>query len=115
LHFACREGVEFSSFIRGEGYDIIPIKHEHQLAYACNVLNLGKGRIISVHAPSAREIVKHEAFKGDVQVGLAHNDVCDLIVHGFDLVIWLQCAYTPSARVVAKPEAVRGDVRVGLL
>jgi N-dimethylarginine dimethylaminohydrolase len=60
--------VEFSSFIRGEGYDIIPIKHEHQLAYACNVLNLGKGRIISVHAPSAREIVKHEAFKGDVQV-----------------------------------------------
>jgi N-dimethylarginine dimethylaminohydrolase len=60
--------VEFSAFIRGEGYDIIPIKHEHQLAYACNVLNLGKGRIISVHAPSAREIVKHEAFKGDVQV-----------------------------------------------
>jgi N-dimethylarginine dimethylaminohydrolase len=61
--------VEFSAFIRGEGYDIIPIKHDHQLAYACNVLNLGKGRIISVHAPSAREIVKHEAFKGDVQVG----------------------------------------------
>lgn len=54
--------------MRGEGYSIIPIKHDHQLAYACNVLNLGKGRIISVHAPSAREIVKSEAFKGDVQV-----------------------------------------------
>jgi N-dimethylarginine dimethylaminohydrolase len=66
--------VEFSVFIRGEGYDIIPIKHEHQLAYACNVLNLGKGRIISVHAPSAREIVKHEAFKGDVQVGTVALD-----------------------------------------
>uniref|UniRef100_A0A383WIV7 Arginine deiminase n=1 Tax=Tetradesmus obliquus TaxID=3088 RepID=A0A383WIV7_TETOB len=63
-----REGVEFSAFMRGEGYAIIPIKHEHQLAYACNVLNLGKGRIISVHAPSARQIVQHPAFKGDVQV-----------------------------------------------
>ncbi|KAF8072641.1 CPN20 [Scenedesmus sp. PABB004] len=63
-----REGVEFAEFVRGEGFSIIPIKHEHQLAYACNVLNLGKGRIISVHAPSAREIVKHEAFTGDVQV-----------------------------------------------
>lgn len=53
----------------GEGFTIIPICHEHQLAYACNVLNLGNGRIISVHAPSARQIVKHPAFKGDVQVG----------------------------------------------
>ncbi len=64
----CREGVEFSAFMRGEGFSIISIQHDHQLAYACNVLNLGKGRIISVHAPSAREIVKSRAFDGDVQV-----------------------------------------------
>lgn len=64
----CSEGVEFSAFMEGEGFSIIPIKHEHQLAYACNVLNLGNGRIISVHADSARQIVKHPAFKGDVQV-----------------------------------------------
>jgi len=63
-----REDVEFSVFMEGEGFSIIPIKHDHQLAYACNVLNLGNGRIISVHAPSARQIVKHSAFKGDVQV-----------------------------------------------
>lgn len=56
--------------MKGEGFSIIPIKHDHQLAYACNVLNLGNGRIISVHAPSAREIVKSSAFKGDIQVGL---------------------------------------------
>lgn len=55
--------------MRGEGFSIIPISHDHQLAYACNVLNLGNGRIISVHAPSARQIVKHPDFKGDVQVG----------------------------------------------
>lgn len=52
----------------GEGYSILPISHEHQLAYACNVLNLGNGRVISVHAPSARQIVSHPAFKGDVRV-----------------------------------------------
>jgi N-dimethylarginine dimethylaminohydrolase len=52
----------------GEGYSIIPISGEHQLAYGCNVLNLGGSRIISVHAASARQIVKHPGFKGDVRV-----------------------------------------------
>eukprot|EP00198_Chlamydomonas_reinhardtii_P012973 XP_001702310.1 arginine deiminase [Chlamydomonas reinhardtii] len=63
-----REGVEFSAFIAGEGYAIIPISNEHQLQYACNVLNLGDSRIVSVHAPSARQIVRDPRFKGDVQV-----------------------------------------------
>jgi N-dimethylarginine dimethylaminohydrolase len=47
----------------GEGFNIVPISNEHQLAYACNVLNLGDSRIISVHAPSARQIVKCPHFK----------------------------------------------------
>lgn len=63
-----RSGVEFSQFIRDEGYSIIPIKHEDQLAYACNVLNLGNSRIISVHAGSARQMVKAPGFTGDVKV-----------------------------------------------
>ncbi|GIL80090.1 hypothetical protein Vretimale_12910 [Volvox reticuliferus] len=63
-----RENVEFSAFISGEGYHIIPISNEHQLQYACNVLNLGESRIISVHAQSARQIVKDPRFNGDVQV-----------------------------------------------
>ena len=63
-----RQGVEFSQFIRGEGFQIIPVKHEDQLQYACNVLNLGNSRIISVHAGSARQMVKHPSFKGDVKV-----------------------------------------------
>ncbi|KAL6748381.1 hypothetical protein V8C86DRAFT_2879369 [Haematococcus lacustris] len=58
-----REGVELSAFMQGEGYHILPITNEHQLAYACNVLNLGDSRIISVHAPSARQIVKSPHFK----------------------------------------------------
>lgn len=60
--------MEFSAFIAGEGYAIIPISNEHQLQYACNVLNLGDSRIVSVHAPSARQIVRDPRFKGDVQV-----------------------------------------------
>lgn len=60
---APRSNIEFSEFVRNEGYQIIPIKHEHQLAYACNVLNLGEGRLISVHAPTARQIVKFPTFR----------------------------------------------------
>lgn len=60
--------IEFSMFLEGEGYNIIPISAEHQLAYACNVLNLGNGSIISVHSPSARQLVKSKHFKGTVQV-----------------------------------------------
>ena len=58
-----RSNLEFSQYVRDEGYQIIPIKHEHQLAYACNVLNLGEGRLISVHAPTARQIVKFPSFR----------------------------------------------------
>ena len=36
--------------------------------YGCNVLNLGNSKIISVHAGTARSIVKHPSFRGDVQV-----------------------------------------------
>ncbi len=65
---SCRQGIEFSQYVREEGYHIIPISHEHQLQYACNVLNLGESRIVSVHAESARQIVKSPYFSGDVQV-----------------------------------------------
>ncbi|KIZ04019.1 Amidinotransferase family protein [Monoraphidium neglectum] len=63
-----RTAVEFASFMAAEGYSIIPISAPHQLAYACNVLNLGRSRIVSVHAPSARQIINHPRFKGDVRV-----------------------------------------------
>ncbi len=61
--------MEFAAYVTGEGFSIIPISNDHQLAYACNVLNLGDSRIVSVHAPSARQIVRDPRFTGDVQVG----------------------------------------------
>lgn len=36
--------------------------------YGCNVLNLGKGKIISVHKGTARQITRCPQFTGDVQV-----------------------------------------------
>ena len=54
--------MEFSAFMQEEGYHIIPISGEHQLQYGCNVLNLGDGRIISVHGPSARQVGRRRAL-----------------------------------------------------
>jgi arginine deiminase len=62
-----RQGVEFSAYMRENGYNIIPIQAKHQLEYACNVLNLGEQRIIAVHPEAARQIVKSPHFTGDVQ------------------------------------------------
>ncbi|GBF90210.1 arginine deiminase [Raphidocelis subcapitata] len=64
-----RTGVEFSHFITSDlGWSIIPVPAAHQLAYACNTLNLGGSRIISAHPSSARAIVGHPRFRGDVRV-----------------------------------------------
>ncbi len=36
--------------------------------YGCNVLNLGNSKVLSVHANTARQIVRCPHFHGDVQV-----------------------------------------------
>jgi hypothetical protein len=45
-----------------------PPPPQDQLLYGCNVLNLGNSKIISVHAGTARQIVRDPRFRGDVQV-----------------------------------------------
>ena len=60
-------GVEFSAYMERNGFHIIRIKAKDQLEYACNVLNLGNERIISVHQGTARQIVRSPYFNGDVQ------------------------------------------------
>jgi len=62
-----RSGVEFSRFMKENGFHIIPIAPQHQLEYGCNVLNLGDQRVISVHMETARQIVQSPHFTGDVQ------------------------------------------------
>lgn len=53
--------------VQDEGYAIMPVKREDQLKYGCNCLNLGAGRIISVHEETARQIVGFDGFDGHVQ------------------------------------------------
>lgn len=63
-----RSGVEFAAYMRGRGWHIIPVPSADQLAYGCNCLNLGGGKVLSVHAGTARAIVRDPKFRGDVQV-----------------------------------------------
>jgi arginine deiminase len=54
-----REKVEHAQYMRENGFAVIPIPAKFQLAYGCNVLNLGEGRIISVHADAARLLARY--------------------------------------------------------
>eukprot|EP00177_Eucheuma_denticulatum_P005686 GFKZ01010355.1.p1 GENE.GFKZ01010355.1~~GFKZ01010355.1.p1 ORF type:complete len:474 (+),score=74.17 GFKZ01010355.1:170-1591(+) len=62
-----RKDVEFSSFMRERGYNIIEISGEEQLNYGCNVLNMGAGRIISIEKETARRIACSPHFQGTVE------------------------------------------------
>ena len=59
--------VEFSEFLQLNGFNIIPISPQQQLEYACNILNLGDGNILSAHAESARHLCRSPHFKGQIQ------------------------------------------------
>jgi arginine deiminase len=61
-------GTEFAAYMASQGFHIIPVPAADQLAYGCNCLNLGGGKILSVHAGTARAIVRDPKFRGDVQV-----------------------------------------------
>ena len=63
-----RSGVEFSRFLTEEGYHIVPISRQHQLEYACNVLNLGDSTLLSCHPETARQLVRCPHFHGTVQL-----------------------------------------------
>lgn len=62
-----KENIEFSRYLGEEGYKIISVTAEEQLQYACNVVNLGKSRILSCHAPTARKICRSAHFNGTVE------------------------------------------------
>eukprot|EP00906_Rhabdomonas_costata_P030672 RCo043365 len=62
-----REEVEFSEYLTEKGFHIIPVSPQAQLAYGCNVLNVGNQNVIAVNAQTAREIVRSPHFKGDVK------------------------------------------------
>ena len=68
LYRLTRSGIEFSRFLTDEGYHIVPISRQHQLEYACNVLNLGDSTLLSCHPETARQLVRCPQFHGTVQL-----------------------------------------------
>ena len=59
--------VEFSAYVRANGFKIIPVSSAQQLAYGCNVLNLGHSNIIAVHEETARVIAQSPHFRGRIR------------------------------------------------
>ena len=62
-----RSGMEFSAYLKSEGFNIIAISREMQLDYGCNALNLGRGNVLTCHAGAARVIARSPHFKGDLE------------------------------------------------
>ncbi|KAK4524077.1 hypothetical protein GAYE_SCF01G1976 [Galdieria yellowstonensis] len=62
-----RSNIEFSDYLRGQGYSIIFVPGKEQLQYGCNVLNLGNKNIVAVHPTTARRIAKAPCFDGNVE------------------------------------------------
>lgn len=50
--------MEFTHYLRENKYNIIPIPADVQLVLGCNILNIGKGRIICTHETCGRLIVE---------------------------------------------------------
>ena len=72
-----QQGVEFSAYLRGMGFHIVPVSREHSMQYGCNVLNLGDSNILSCHAETARQLVRCAAFHGRVHL-LEFGDVTSM-------------------------------------
>ena len=63
-----KKDVEFSKYLKDEGFTIIPITEQEQAEYGINFLNLGNENIISVHKGTATKIIKSGKFNGKINV-----------------------------------------------
>eukprot|EP01122_Echinamoeba_exundans_P014054 TRINITY_DN6288_c0_g1_i1.p1 TRINITY_DN6288_c0_g1~~TRINITY_DN6288_c0_g1_i1.p1 ORF type:complete len:960 (-),score=226.78 TRINITY_DN6288_c0_g1_i1:65-2857(-) len=63
-----RHDVEFSQYLKEEGYKIIPCTEEMQFRYGCNGLNLGRNTLITVDKLTAKHIARSDAFSGRIIV-----------------------------------------------
>lgn len=75
-----RANVEFAQLLKDEGYTLIRLPHECQLAYGCNALHLGcidnKWTVLNVHPESKKFIEESEEFK---QYCAANNCQIELV------------------------------------
>lgn len=62
-----RSDVEFSEYVREQGFNIIEVSGKDQLEYGCNILNLGNSHIIATEQNTSRSIASSPHFKGTVE------------------------------------------------
>ncbi|KAL9642397.1 hypothetical protein ABK040_014240 [Willaertia magna] len=60
--------VEFSEYIKQEGYHIIPLTERQQEMYGCNFLNIGDSTCITVDENTSRMILQSEHFDGEINL-----------------------------------------------
>ncbi|KAG2388312.1 hypothetical protein C9374_000476 [Naegleria lovaniensis] len=63
-----RFNVEFSKFIREEGYHIIPVTEKQQEQYGINFLNIGGGVCITMDESTSRKMLQHPHFDGEIDL-----------------------------------------------
>lgn len=111
-----KANVEFQQWLDENGYTIIRIPHEYQLAYGCNNLNLGNNCVLSVHQPTIDFIKASPAY---ISYCKSHN-----LSNGLDLVYIpfrgitrmygsLHCASQVIYRTPATPATVKACEQEG--
>lgn len=63
-----RHDVEFLQYIEEQGYTVITLTNDMQIAYGCNGLNLGNNTLITVDRTTAKFIARSHKFQGKIIV-----------------------------------------------
>jgi len=63
-----RHDVEFLQYIEQQGYTVITLSNDMQIAYGCNGLNLGNNTLITVDRTTAKFIARTRKFQGKIIV-----------------------------------------------
>ena len=63
-----RHDIEFLEYVEGEGYHVITLTNDMQIAYGCNGLNLGNNTLVTVDRMTAKFIARTPGFSGKIKV-----------------------------------------------
>jgi hypothetical protein len=65
-YFLARHDIEFLQYVQEQGYTVITLTNEMQIAYGCNGLNLGNNTLITVDRMTAKFIARSNQFRGKI-------------------------------------------------
>lgn len=67
-YFVARHDIEFLEYVEAEGYHVITLSNDMQIAYGCNGLNLGNNTLVTVDRMTAKFIARTPGFSGKIKV-----------------------------------------------